>query len=240
MVAPDPGPAGSARVDVIVPLKRLGEAKSRLAAASTALPASAAGPAAHRALVLAMVRDTLAAARAARLVGRLVVVTAEEHLDLDGAGDGPEIVGDPAGGLNAALRAGADHLRATPGPHAPRRAVAALQADLPALHAAELDDALAVALARLAPEGTAPAAFVADRQGTGTTLLVTAPGRTPRPRFGPGSAGAHRGTGAVDLDGDWPGLRSDVDTPADLDRVRTLDCGPATRAWPGLVLAGRS
>jgi 2-phospho-L-lactate guanylyltransferase len=224
-------------VDLVVPVKELRLAKSRLVAAVAGLPGSDADRhRAHRDLALALARDTLRAATAAG-VRRVVVVTAEPAGLLGvlpdaatGADDPPtvEIVGDPGGGLNAAVRHGAAHLRRT----ARGRAglVAALQADLPALLSAELDAALTRAGVAIA--GGAAAAFVADHTGTGTTLLVGAPGRVLRPRFGVGSAAAHAAAGAVALDGAWPGLRADVDTPDDLDRVRALGTGPDTRAWP--------
>ena len=215
-------------VDLVVPVKELRRAKSRLAPAVADLPGDdAAREQAHRALALALARDTLRAARAAARTGRLVVVTPEPPERLAPAGGPWEIVRDTGGGLNAALRRGADHLRRT---GSRGRAVAVLQADLPALRPEELDDALARAVARFA-EGAA-AAFVADHAGTGTTLLVAAPGRPLRPRFGPGSAEAHAESGAVALDGVWPGLRGDVDTPADLARARDLGAGPETRSWP--------
>ncbi|PVZ14561.1 2-phospho-L-lactate guanylyltransferase [Actinomycetospora cinnamomea] len=214
------------RVDLVVPVKELRRAKSRLAPAVAGLPGSDTDrEQAHRALALAMTRDTLRAARAAVRTGRLVVVTGEPGMRLDGVG---ETVADTGAGLNAAVRRGADHLRRTGGA---RRGVAVLQADLPALRPDELDDALARAETLFAT-GTG-AAFVADHTGTGTTLLVTAPGRVLRPRFGPGSAAAHAHAGAVALDGEWPGLRGDVDTVDDLARARTLGTGPETRAWPG-------
>jgi 2-phospho-L-lactate/phosphoenolpyruvate guanylyltransferase len=230
-----------AAVDLVVPVKELRRAKSRLAPAVAGLPGDdAAREQAHRALALALARDTLAAARAATRTGRLVVVTAEPPERLGPERMGPpdgawETVRDTGGGLNAALRRGADHLRRT-GSHA--HAVAVLQADLPALRPDELDDALIHAAARFA-EG-APAAFVADHAGTGTTLLVAAPGHPLRPRFGVGSAEAHAASGAVALDGAWPGLRGDVDTPADLARARDLGAGPETQAWPDVPAAARA
>lgn len=212
-------------VDLVVPVKELRRAKSRLAPAVAGLPGDDADrERAHRALALALARDTLAAARSARRVGRLVVVTAEPAERLGPAGEPREVVHDEGEGLNAAVRLGAAHLRRTGA-----RAVAALQADLPALRPEELDDALARADALFT--GGAGAAVVADHAGTGTTLLVAAPGAVLRPRFGPGSAGAHTAGGAIALDGDWPGLRGDVDTVADLARARALGTGPATRAW---------
>lgn len=223
-------------MDLVVPVKELRRAKSRLAAAVADLPGTDADRTrAHRGLALALARDTLRAATAAA-VRRVVVVTAEPAgllgVTREGtAGDataGVEIVDDPDDGLNAAIRHGIEYLRRTargrPG------LVAVLQADLPALRPAELDAALARAAAVIA--GGADAALVADHVGTGTTLLVGAPGRVLRPCFGVGSAGAHAAAGAVVLDGAWPGLRADVDTPADLARVLALGTGPATRAWP--------
>jgi 2-phospho-L-lactate guanylyltransferase len=218
-------------VDLVVPVKELRRAKSRLAPAVADLPGGDADRArAHRALALALARDTLRAARAATRTGRLVVVTGEPAIALGGAGEPREDVPDVGGGLTAALRRGAEHLRRTAERPGAPRAVAALQADLPALRPDELDEALERAAAVFA-DG-AERAFVADHAGTGTTLLVAAPGRALRPRFGPGSADAHATSGAVALDGAWPGLRSDVDTTADLGRARDLGAGPETRAWP--------
>lgn len=186
-------------MDLVVPVKELRRAKSRLAAAVADLPGTDADRTrAHRGLALALARDTLRAATAAA-VRRVVVVTAEPAgllgVTREGtAGDataGVEIVDDPDDGLNAAIRHGIEYLRRTargrPG------LVAVLQADLPALRPAELDAALARAAAVIA--GGADAALVADHVGTGTTLLVGAPGRVLRPCFGVGSAGAHAAAG---------------------------------------------
>jgi 2-phospho-L-lactate guanylyltransferase len=219
-------------VDLVVPVKELRRAKSRLAPAVAGLPGSDADRAhAHRALALALARDTLRAARAAVRTGRLVVVTGDPAVRLDdgdggGIDGGVETVPDTGDGLNAAVHRGAEHLRRTGGG---RHGVAVLQADLPALSPDELDDALDRAAALFA--AGAGAAFVADHAGTGTTLLVAA--RVLRPRFGPGSAAAHADAGAAPLDGDWPGLRGDVDTVDDLARARALGTGPQTAAWPG-------
>lgn len=196
---------------VVVPVKRLAVAKSRL------LPG--AEPDRIAALALAFATDTVAAALGAPLVGRVVVVTgdgaAAAAVSALGAVVRPDAV---AAGLNAALREGAAYAVGVHGPHP----VAALLGDLPALRPAELDDALAAA-------GAHPAAFVADADGTGTTLLTARLGGL-LPRYGPGSAAAHAAAGAAALAGDWPGLRRDVDTAADLDVARTLGLGPATSA----------
>jgi 2-phospho-L-lactate guanylyltransferase len=62
-------------------------------------------------------------------------------------------------------------------------------------------------------------------------VLLTAPPGVPLdPRFGIGSAAAHAGSGAVELTGDWPALRRDVDTPDDLWAVLSLGAGTHTAA----------
>ena len=48
------------------------------------------------------------------------------------------------------------------------------------------------------------------------------------PEFGADSAARHRRSGAIELTGAWPGLRCDVDTPADLVAARRLGVGAAT------------
>ncbi len=226
-------------VDLVVPIKELRRAKSRLVGATVDVVPAPQRPAAHAGLALALAADTLAAVLAST-VRRVAVVTSDPRAAAlvrpagpdDGSHHRTVVVDDPGTGLNAAVRAGVEHLRGTSdGGPAP---VAALLGDLPALRPAELDEALARAVAVIA-DG-APAAYVADHTGEGTTLLVlTRPGHGG-PHFGPGSADAHAAAGAVALGGAWPGLRHDVDVPADLDRVRALGVGPATRAWPEVAV----
>ncbi|GIF02988.1 2-phospho-L-lactate guanylyltransferase [Actinoplanes siamensis] len=191
----------------VIPVKRLGAAKSRLRGA---VP-----PERHPELVLAMMLDTAAAVLNATVVAELIVVTDDEVVARAVREMGAKVSPDPAAGLNAALRFGADEV----GGLAAHRAV--LTGDLPALRPADLDAALAA---------TAPGrAFVPDAAGTGTVLLAAPPREPLEPRFGPGSAGAHRASGAVPLTGDWPGLRQDVDTAADLATVLRLGAGARTR-----------
>ncbi|MQA14137.1 MAG: 2-phospho-L-lactate guanylyltransferase [Pseudonocardiaceae bacterium] len=210
-------------IDLLVPVKPLTRAKTRLRGAADS---GAGDPGAHARLALALARDTLAAAAAATTVRRLLAITSDPEVRAALARDGVHTLPDsPDAGLNPALRHGERELRAID-PDAP---VAVLQADLPALRAAELDAAVHTALT------VAPRAFCADRAGTGTTLLVAASGRPLDPRFGSRSAAAHRAAGAVELNGDWPGLRCDVDTPDDLAVAAELALGSHTRA----VLAPR-
>jgi 2-phospho-L-lactate guanylyltransferase len=208
-------------VDLVVPVKPLYAAKSRLRGAADR---GVGDPDAHAALALALAHDTVAAVAAARTVRRLLVVSSDPVVAAELAAVGVEVAPDVGGGLNAALRHGAGLLRAAD-PGAP---VGALQADLPALRPEELDDAVAAAAA-LAATGRGRA-FCADADGHGTTFLLAAAGVPLDPRFGDGSAARHRGTGAVALDGPWPGLRRDVDTGDDLCAAAELGLGPHTRA----------
>jgi 2-phospho-L-lactate guanylyltransferase len=61
-------------------------------------------------------------------------------------------------------------------------------------------------------------------------LLAAAVGGRLAPRFGPGSAAAHGHSGARRVEGDWPSLRHDVDTPADLAFAVSLGAGAHTTA----------
>ena len=57
--------------------------------------------------------------------------------------------------------------------------------------------------------------------------------RRSRPAFGPALARAAPAAGAVELAGELPGLRRDVDDPADLDEAVALGVGPHTAAVLG-------
>lgn len=193
---------------VLVPVKSPGTGKSRLAA----LP-----DADRRRLAAAFAVDAVAACTAVPLVGLVVVVSDDAEFAASLAGPGVVPTGDPGAGLNAALRHGAAVAHAA----RPDLRPVALLADLPALTSADLG----AALGEVGPG----AAFVADAEGTGTTLY-TAPYDAFEPRFGPGSAAAHGASGAVALDGAWASLRRDVDDLDDLDAARVLGLGPATTA----------
>jgi len=204
---------------VVVPVKPAAQGKSRLAGLLTDDERAD--------LVRAMALDTIAAARSASGVRRVVVVTADEPLReaLGAAGGQPgTLVDEPATGpdpLNAAVRAGADRARRLE----PDAGVAALLGDVPAL---EPDD-LATALRDAAGHERS---FVADASGTGTTLVTAAAGRDLDPYFGAGSARAHAGAGHVALAVPaGSSLRHDVDVPADLRAVEQRGAGPRTSAW---------
>jgi 2-phospho-L-lactate guanylyltransferase len=201
-----------------VPAKRLALAKTRLR------PVTGGDGPDHEDLVLALLADTVAATVACPAVWQVVVVTDDPAAITVVRALGARTVADePDGGLNPALEHGA---RAAGG-----SAVAALSSDLPALRPAELAAALRAA-------GEVPRGFVADAQGTGTTLL-TAAGTALRPHFGPDSARAHAVDGAVPLLGSWPGLLRDVDTEADLRAALALGVGPRTTAFAVHLRAAR-
>ncbi|MFD7440598.1 2-phospho-L-lactate guanylyltransferase [Streptomyces sp. NPDC059909] len=198
---------------LVVPLKPLALAKSRLAAA--------AGGALRPHLALAFAQDTVAAALSCPAVRDVAVVTDDPLAAAELAALGARIVPDlPAAGLNAALAHGADTVRA----ERPGAAVAALNADLPALRAAELAQVLALAT-------QFPRAFLADSAGIGTTFLSAAPGVELSPAFGGPSRNRHlrSGAGEIAVDG-VDSVRRDVDTPDDLRAALALGVGARTAA----------
>ena len=195
---------------VLLPVKVLAQAKSRLA--------DLAGP--RRAeLALALACDTVTAVLGCEAAARVVVITDDPVAQATLGDLGALVIPDePRDGLNAALRHGA----AVAAARWPGCGTAALSADLPALRPAELGRALDAAAAR-------PNAFVADAAGDGTTLYTAAPGAAFRPAFGLASRARHASGGATELElRDIPGLRRDVDTPADLRAAAALGLGPRT------------
>jgi 2-phospho-L-lactate guanylyltransferase len=195
---------------VVVPVKRLDRAKTRL----STRPAEQ-----RRSLALAFALDTVRAALGCAAVVGVVVVTDDHDVRAAVAALGASWVPDePDSGLNAALTHGADVVRL----QSPDAWVAVLAADLPALRPEELARALDAAT-------QVSRGFVADATGTGTTLLTAGPGADLDARFGPRSRAAHAASGAVALEpGPVPGLRRDVDTEVDLWDAGRLGLGPAT------------
>jgi 2-phospho-L-lactate guanylyltransferase len=216
-------PPGPAPWTVLLPLKNLARAKSRLH-----------HPDRGR-LALAMAVDTVTAVltTSEELVAGVSVITSDPAVE-SALASAPELPATarhrlvvlpdtPGAGLNPALAHGA----AVAGERWPGRPLAALSADLPALRPAELRRALLAASSHAR-------AVLADAAGTGTVLLTAAAGTALAPAFGPRSNEAHRRSGAVDitaaLGSDVPGLRRDVDTLEDLDEARSLGVGSATAA----------
>ena len=211
-----PADPATATWGVVVPVKRLALAKSRL---------SAYGDQARRELALAFAVDVVTAALDCPAVSRVLVVTDDEQaadaLRALGAAVVPD---DPDAGLNAALEHGAQLVAGSRGGV---DSTATVSSDLPALRPADL----AAALAQVPPGGRG---FVPDAAGSGTTLLAAASAVDLAPAYGAGSAARHRASGAVELPA-GAGLRRDVDTPQDLSDALRLGVGAATAAAVALL-----
>ncbi|MDT5348033.1 MAG: 2-phospho-L-lactate/phosphoenolpyruvate guanylyltransferase [Mycobacterium sp.] len=202
---------GAGDIALIIAVKRLAAAKTRLAPVFSART--------RENVVLAMLIDTLTAAGRVRSLGSITVVTPDDAAAAAAADLGANVLTDPTpqgdpDPLNNAIAAAERELSS------PSTNLVVLQGDLPALQTQELDEAIAAARHH-------QRSFVADRLGTGTAALC-AFGTTLDPRFGPDSSARHRRSGAIELTGAWPGLRCDVDTPADLAAARRLGVGAAT------------
>lgn len=218
--------------DVVVPVKLLAEAKTRL---SPSLDRDA-----RAELARAFVLDTIDAALGADRVARVIVVG-----DLSGHVDevpaGVVVVAEPEPrSLASAIRHGiaearrlavdertaADHAGARPARS--HRGVAVLLGDLPALTPSALDAALGAASRH-------PLAFMPDAEATGTTLATAAAHTRFEPAFGPDSAMLHRTLGFHDLSHEVPPalaerVRRDVDTVDALDAAARLGLGTRTAA----------
>jgi 2-phospho-L-lactate guanylyltransferase len=194
-------------------------AKSRLA--------DTAGDGLRPGLALAFAQDTVAAALACPAVRDVAVVTDDVLAGRELAALGARIVPDePRGGLNSALEHAAAVVRAT----RPDSALAALNADLPALRAPELARVLDAA-------GEFRRAFLPDAAAIGTTLLAVAPGHELLPAFGTDSRARHRASGAAELRLDAvDSVRQDVDTGEDLRAALALGVGPRTAAAAARLL----
>jgi 2-phospho-L-lactate guanylyltransferase len=202
---------GAGDVALIIAVKRLAAAKTRLAPVFSA-------PTREK-VVLAMLVDTLTAASGVEALGSITVVTPDDAAAAAAAELGAGVLADPTPDgdrdpLNSAIAAAE---RAVAGAFTN---IVVLQGDLPALQTQELAEAITAARQHRR-------SFVADRLATGTAALC-AFGAPLDPQFGPDSCARHRRSGAIELTGAWPGLRCDVDTPADLAAARRLGVGTAT------------
>jgi 2-phospho-L-lactate/phosphoenolpyruvate guanylyltransferase len=189
------------KATAVLPVKRFGEAKRRLAAGIE--------DERREALVAAMLEDTLEAIEESRSIERTIVVTGDPRAQEIVAASPAEVLPDPAdeGHVVAALagiaRAEVDGAAC----------VALLPGDCPLLDPKELDRLLT----------GIPASFVTvvpDRHGTGTNALVLSPPDAIQPAFGEGSCARHV---AAAREADVPfaveelaSLALDLDTPADV------------------------
>jgi 2-phospho-L-lactate/phosphoenolpyruvate guanylyltransferase len=172
------------------------------------------GKESHRAVVLAMLADVLAAATQ---VGRTVVVTADDDGRRIAREAGAELVDDPGGGQSNAVAAAIGLFASD--------AVLIVNADVPCVAPYDLR-------ALLAATPLSGIALVASEDGRTNALSLPAP-HLFEPLYGPRSAErfqrAARDLGLEAVVVAVPNLADDVDTPDDLERVR-LRAGPHTRA----------
>lgn len=202
---------GPTQLGLVIAVKRLQEAKTRLAPMFLG--------SARQSLVLAMLADTIAAAMAAPAVNSVTVVTPDDVVAGAAADLGALVVLDPTplehrDPLNSAICVAETVVRGS------TSNVVVLQGDLPALRSSEITSAIAAA-------GAHGRSFIGDRHGTGTVALFGF-GVPLNPMFGRDSARRHARSGAVQLVGEWPGLQCDVDTPDDLSTAQRLGVGRAT------------
>ncbi|HMS75025.1 2-phospho-L-lactate guanylyltransferase [Gordonia sp. (in: high G+C Gram-positive bacteria)] len=232
---PDPAHARSISTQsiefvAILAVKSLADAKSRLTGWDDDH---------RRNLVIAMLADTIAAIHAAGCARVLVIspdpVVLAEAAACGASGllepTGPGRPGTPADGLNQAM---ADAMAAARRRRPGVRRLVLVQADLPAATGDQIRAALTAASSHRQ-------AFVADRRGTGTALLVRDADLTTQTRFGADSAALHRLDGLAELDPGhslWAGLRNDVDTIEDLTAAIGLGVGERTAQAVGSRSAG--
>jgi 2-phospho-L-lactate guanylyltransferase len=176
----------------------------------------------HRAVVLAMLADVLAATT---IVGETVVVTSDDDGRLLAKAVGARLVDDPGGGQSLAVAAALGLLDID--------AVMIVNADVPCVVPDDLRSLLAAT-----PLGGI--ALVASADGRTNALSLPAP-NVFDPLYGPRSAKrfqrAARDLGLEVVAVAIPNLADDVDTPEDLDRLQ-LRAGPHTQAaLQGLRLA---
>jgi len=176
----------------IVPWKQGDDSKSRLSGVL--------GLAARRALASAM---------AAEVIARLSEIDAIHSLYLLSPAAVPEWpsqwLPDAGRGLNLELAAARDRLGKGP--------FVVIHADLPCLTA----DDVACLLAAAETKGSA---FAPDRHGRGTNAVALTDGQPFRFAFGPDSLTSHRQQRPNAAIVERTGLGFDLDTPADLDRLK--------------------
>jgi 2-phospho-L-lactate guanylyltransferase len=197
---------------VVVPLKGWHAAKSRIALSD-----------AQRVnLAQAMVADTLTSAQDCDAVSHVTVLAADRALvgsPVLARADAVVVQPASAQTLNGALHWFAASL------NDPRTPLAVVVADLPAARASSLDQVLVAAHAAAGQDHRT--AMVADRAGSGTTVLAAATAEALVPHFGTGSALAHQRQGALVLAG-FPDLACDVDTLDDLSCAERIGLGQCT------------
>jgi len=206
----------------IVPIKRFGMAKSRLAGTSAA--------GLRPALAEAMLTDVLDELTRCAELDRIVVVSGEPAVARIASDFGADHIDDPAdAGHSEAALAGVAHAEALGA-----TVVALLPGDCPLIRATEIGAALAAH-----GEGVA---VIPDRHGTGTNGLIISPPGAISPAFGPGSRVRHLDlaaeAGVAAEVAEIPSLALDLDTGDDLrELAHALAADPARAPATAAALA---
>jgi 2-phospho-L-lactate guanylyltransferase len=204
---------------VLVPVKPLDQAKSRLAGALA--------PAERASLVQSLLERTVGILRQVPAIAEILIVTGD-----------PAVAGWASQAGNRVLRTGcepdlnrelASATRLVQEQHA--EGVLILHADLPRVTAADVQ-------AMAARAAAAPIVILApDRHRRGTNALLCAPPGLIEYRFGPDSFALHcaqaQAAGAALEICNAPGLALDLDLPEDLELLRADVQGPMLTSPPG-------
>ena len=203
----------------LIPMKDLAGAKGRLAQALSADERAG--------LALAMFTDVVSACVASRLFDLVAVLSSDSDVFWQARELGAKPLAEPAtlSGLNDSLRFGQRYLA--------RRMsadeVLILPADVPLVQPDDLS-----AIMDALGERASAVALVRARDG-GTNALAMRPAEAIDMHFGEQSADAHsaaaRDAGIAVQEVPLERLQFDVDSRADVEQLRSLPVGPATRAW---------
>jgi 2-phospho-L-lactate guanylyltransferase len=196
------------RTLAIVPIKSLGQAKTRLA--------KTLAKGTRRSLVQAMFSDVLGALRRSEGIDRIAVVTNDVVAGSLANGFGIEVLADEReDGQSAATEIGIGHAI-----DSGYERVLLVPGDTPLVDPLEVEELLVRCARDEIGVGVVP-----DRHGTGTNALVIAPPGSFHPAFGPDSLERHlsraRDAGLVHRVEHVPTLALDVDTPSDLAALWT-------------------
>lgn len=203
----------------IIPVKQFIRSKTRLSD----------DPLLRASLAKAFARDVVVATRQSCMIESIVLVTSEKGEQVLGPDHGSvvsdgdiHVVADRSWSTNDSLNDALWRGAAWSGRYRPDNPVVIIPADLAAITAGALDEALAIAT-------TVETAYVVDAEGTGTTLSTALDARDLHSLYGPNSATHHHLIGYSPLDRVDVRLRQDVDTLADLQRAMTLGVGSNTQ-----------
>jgi len=195
-------------------MKALGEAKQRLAPAYP--------PEFRRALVVAMLRDVLAALAGTPGLDGISVVTADPAVAAIARDHGASLVADAGGGLNLAVATAARRRAADGG-----GAVLVVPGDVPAASPGEIDQILA------AHRDGHDVVIVPANDRRGTNALLVAPPDGFAFAYGEDSFPKHlaaaREAGFAPFTLPLPGLGLDIDHPDDVARFALLPPDTETR-----------